>query len=273
MGRKIKDLNGQKFGKLIVLNQYYREKNKTFWKCQCQCGNIKYVYNGHLQSGHTQSCGCVRNEKSAQRLQRYQKENYEEWLLKTKNKNQINCINIKNIKDLTGKIYGYLQVLEITDQRKFKSVVWKCKCLNCNSICYMAQYELQLKHKISCGCINYKSKGEEKIRKILSDNNINFQTQKTFKTCKFLDSNALARFDFFINKQYLIEYDGIQHFMTNDQEKGYFNKKLINKIHQHDKIKNQWCKENNIPLIRIPYTKFDTLCLEDLLLETSNFKI
>ena len=31
------------------------------------------------------------------------------------------------------------------------------------------------------------------------------------------------------------------------------------------------CKENNIPLIRIPYTHLNKLCLEDLLLETSNF--
>jgi len=38
-------------------------------------------------------------------------------------------------------------------------------------------------------------------------------------------------------------------------------------------IKNQWCKENNIPLIRIPYTHLQDLCLEDLQLETSQFII
>jgi hypothetical protein len=37
-------------------------------------------------------------------------------------------------------------------------------------------------------------------------------------------------------------------------------------------FKNQWCKENNIPLIRIPYTHFEDICLEDLLLE-SKFRI
>ena len=30
-------------------------------------------------------------------------------------------------------------------------------------------------------------------------------------------------------------------------------------------FKNNWCKINNIPLIRIPYTKFNTLTLNDLL--------
>jgi hypothetical protein len=38
-------------------------------------------------------------------------------------------------------------------------------------------------------------------------------------------------------------------------------------------IKNQWCKENNIPLIRIPYTHLKDLSIEDLILETSKFKI
>jgi len=38
-------------------------------------------------------------------------------------------------------------------------------------------------------------------------------------------------------------------------------------------IKNQWCKNNNIPLIRIPYTHLQNLCLEDLQLETSKFII
>ena len=34
-------------------------------------------------------------------------------------------------------------------------------------------------------------------------------------------------------------------------------------------FKNIWCKKNNIPLIRIPYTKLNNLKLEDLLLDTS----
>jgi hypothetical protein len=40
---------------------------------------------------------------------------------------------------------------------------------------------------------------------------------------------------------------------------------------EHDSFKNQWCKDNNIPLIRIPYTHLKDLCLEDLLLETSKY--
>ena len=41
----------------------------------------------------------------------------------------------------------------------------------------------------------------------------------------------------------------------------------------HDTYKNRWCKDNNIPIIRIPYTHLDNLELSDLLLETSPFKL
>ena len=62
---------------------------------------------------------------------------------------------------------------------------------------------------LSCGCL--KSKGEEKIIKILKDNNISFEKEKKFDFCIF-ENGSYPRFDFFIENQYLIEYDGIQHF-------------------------------------------------------------
>ena len=36
-------------------------------------------------------------------------------------------------------------------------------------------------------------------------------------------------------------------------------------------IKNEWCRANKIPLIRIPYWHYDDLCIEDLKLETSKY--
>lgn len=44
-------------------------------------------------------------------------------------------------------------------------------------------------------------------------------------------------------------------------------------IQKRDEYKNNWCKEHHIPLIRIPYTHKNNLCLEDLLLETSKFVV
>jgi hypothetical protein len=115
------------------------------------------------------------------------------------------------------------------------------------------------------------SKGEIKITALLTANNISFIREATFGTCLFEDTGYPARFDFYINDKYLIEFDGEQHFNPNSgywkMEDGWFEK-----IQARDKFKNDWCKENNIPLIRIPYTKLDTLCIEDLMLETTEFR-
>lgn len=75
---------------------------------------------------------------------------------------------------------------------------------------------------------------------------------------------------FFVNNQYLIEFDGIQHFFATSDR---FCSEEVEKIKQRDAYKNQWCKENNIPLIRIPYTHLKDLVIEDLLLETTSFLV
>ena len=82
-----------------------------------------------------------------------------------------------------------------------------------------------------------------------------------------------ARFDFFIQNSYLVEYDGSQHFNYSSNDKGWNTKEQFEKTQQRDAYKNQWCKDNSIPLIRIPYTKLDTLCIEDLMLETTEFRV
>ena len=113
----------------------------------------------------------------------------------------------------------------------------------------------------SCGFCCENSHGNLKISKILEEANIPYEREKRFLDCK--DKSYLP-FDFYIDDKYLIEYDGKQHFKS----EGFFD---YESTHRHDLIKNQWCKDNNISLIRIPYTHYDNLCLEDLLLETSNF--
>ena len=68
--------------------------------------------------------------------------------------------------------------------------------------------------------------------------------------------------DFFINNQYMLEYDGEGHFF----QVGNWN---FEKQHQYDLIKNKYCFDNNIPLIRIPYDAEYTI--DDLKLETTRF--
>lgn len=64
MGRKIKNIEGLKVGRLTVLSEYKRENGLTFWKCICNCENksIKFIQYSNLISGKTTSCGCYQEE-------------------------------------------------------------------------------------------------------------------------------------------------------------------------------------------------------------------
>jgi len=98
-------------------------------------------------------------------------------------------------------------------------------------------------------CSHY-SKGEFRIKKYLQDNNINFIKEKTFNDCLSENNNRL-RFDFYIpNLNIIIEYDGIQHFIPVKRFGGI---KGLEQNQLRDKIKNEYCKLNNIKLLRICY--------------------
>lgn len=59
----IKDLTGQRFGRLVVLKETdQRCNNRVIWECLCDCGNKHYVQSGSLLSGRTRSCGCLAAE-------------------------------------------------------------------------------------------------------------------------------------------------------------------------------------------------------------------
>lgn len=63
-GSGFKNLKGEKFGRLTVLD-IDEEKSKPkiiYWKCRCDCGNIKSILRSQLTSGKTQSCGCLQKE-------------------------------------------------------------------------------------------------------------------------------------------------------------------------------------------------------------------
>ena len=119
-----------------------------------------------------------------------------------------------------------------------------------------------------------KSMGEKLITQLLENNNHNYIKEFSFSNCRFLDTNRPAKFDFYVDDKYIIEFDGKQHFQP-ERFNNYIMKEealsIFVKTKQHDEFKNQWCKDNNVPLIRIPYTHLDDLCIEDLIPETSTF--
>lgn len=60
---QLKDLTGQRFGRLEVIEQAGRSKSKhIMWLCRCDCGKRKVVMGNHLTSGRTKSCGCFMDE-------------------------------------------------------------------------------------------------------------------------------------------------------------------------------------------------------------------
>lgn len=68
MTRKVIDLTGMHFGRLVVLRRDGSDSNGSAkWLCRCECGNIKSVRSNRLRSGYTQSCGCLAREVSAKK--------------------------------------------------------------------------------------------------------------------------------------------------------------------------------------------------------------
>lgn len=108
-------------------------------------------------------------------------------------------------------------------------------------------------------CTN--SKGENSINNFLLENKINFIKGKSFDGCKF--KNKL-RFDFYLpDNNMCIEYDGVQHFEPIE----YFGGKdslISNRI--KDEIKNKWCSDNSVKLLRISYREN----IEDILKKLFN---
>ena len=58
----MQDLTGKKFGRLTVLELAYKKGYEKYYKCQCECGTIKYIRSNSLTCGHSLSCGCLHSE-------------------------------------------------------------------------------------------------------------------------------------------------------------------------------------------------------------------
>lgn len=232
---KHKDLVGQKFGKLTVIEATSeRRHGSVVWKCLCDCGNPNPVYatTEGLRVGDNTTCGCSNKARD-----KFAKEN------------RINLI---------GKRYGRLLVLKDTDQRTpHGNVMWECLC-DCGNKILVSTNHLQSGNTKSCGCLEGQSVGELKIFQLLKENNIRFKTQYSFPDL------PKKRYDFAILDEndspiQLIEFDGEQHFL----ETNFFPMSLEEQK-ARDEMKTQFAKEKNIPLIRIPYWKRENLIFEDL---------
>ena len=237
MGKKL-DLTGQKYNRLTVIKESSKRDSSgcVMWECQCDCGNITYASSNALRSNHKRSCGCL-------------------------NKEQVTQLGYNNCEDITGLKFGKLTVISKSDIRKDRKVCWNCIC-DCGNQYIVSGVSLRNGDTQSCGCL--KSMGEQKISDLLRKNNISYEREKIFEDFK------PYRYDFYVNNNYIIEYDGKQHFQ--DYNWGSESHSL-KESQVRDNLKNEYCYHNNIPIIRIPYTHLNALTLEDLLLETTKFLV
>lgn len=171
--------------------------------------------------------------------------------------------------DSFGKLLEDLNLLWIWSDKNEKSLyeytvmtkqkAW-FKCLDEKH----EDYYRNINNSVTCNfrCPNCQSsKGEIRINEYLKTNNINFKSQYRIRECK--DKRALP-FDFaiFLNNELhsIIEYDGMQHSIPVNFS-GSLKDMMANfeLTQKRDKIKNDYCNENNIKLIRIPYTDYDNI--------------
>lgn len=98
------------------------------------------------------------------------------------------------------------------------------------------------------------SKGEDSIMIFLNENNISYIREKIFNECKH---ERVLPFDFYLPDHNLcIEYDGEHHYNT---YKHFGGEDRLHLTQHRDSIKTQYCIDNNIQLLRIPYWDFNNI--------------
>jgi len=122
---KFIDLIGQRFERLVVIERVENTKTgKARWKCLCDCGNYALVSGTELRNGHTKSCGCLHKDVAQ-----------------------------KRIKNLVGKKFNRLLVIEKNNNKKNKRITWNCLC-DCGNYVTVNSNNLISGNTKSCGCLN-----------------------------------------------------------------------------------------------------------------------
>ena len=101
------------------------------------------------------------------------------------------------------------------------------------------------------------SKGEKAVEKWLKENNIIYDPQMDLAN---LGCDRHLRFDFYVylpelNKYAAVEFDGIQHFYP--IRKNWKGRKNFKTVNERDRVKDSFCKDQCIPLLRIAYNDYD----------------
>ena len=220
--------------KVIKMSDRRRRNKDAYYWCECiHCGKEHEILGMDLKRGHKKYC-----ENPECRLKRG---------LGHKGGG-------KRI-DLTGQTFGKWKVLEYSHTNSCGEIYYLCEC-SCDKHTRRPVLAKNLRRGTSksCGC-KTSSKGEDKIAEILNELNIKYLYDTTNLNCINPKTKAKLRFDFFLPAyDCCIEFDGEQHF----EECSRCKDTLVDRQYR-DNVKNDFCKEHNIKLIRIPYFDYDKL--------------
>lgn len=224
---------GKKFGRLTIIDIDYSKK-PSIAKCKCDCGNEIHIYKADVVSGHTQSCGCLQSDRTS----------------------ESNTKDFSDIKSESGVI--------IVDKAYKKNGVWwwNCICPICNNIFQALPAKVIKNNTTSCGCKIQSSK-ERIIENILKSIGVSYSKEKRFSDCKY---KYTLPFDFAVYNddgsiRLLIEYDGEQHFKPVNFYGGI---STFSKTQIRDNIKNKYCVDKNIKLLRLNYKNTNKEILEQI---------
>lgn len=203
-------------------------KASDLYHFQCQCGNIfERRFSKFKDSNQTKCKQCSKRSM--------------------KNILSLNYEDIKNF--ILSKGCELLSKEYVNNETK---LMIKCKC---GEVFYRDYSHFKDSKSYYCDvCTHGLSKGELIINEILERSYVDFIRQYTFDNCR---TTRPLPFDFYLpTYNCCIEFDGKQHYET-----GKFGKTLVDlmNIKYRDNIKTNFCKNNNIKLIRIPYWEFNNI--------------
>ena len=218
------DLTGKRFGYWTVLYQNgHNRSGGITWRCRCErCGEEYDVDGGNLRSGQSAMCAACSSKVNGEKLRA----------------------------NLIGQRFGMLSVMDFAFVKN-NNTYWHCKC-DCGNEVDVSVGGLTSGNTRSCGCW-HRSHAEDITENILSKYSYEYQSQVKFKGLTGI-GRAMLSYDFGLYENgelyALVECQGQQHYRPVDLFGGdeQYEIQCL-----HDELKQEFCEENHILLITIPY--------------------
>jgi hypothetical protein len=219
----------------LIEDKLYKTDKGWLMTCKCLLCGMEVIgvnlYN--IINGKSRNCGCARKKQLSESKR------------------------IHTVESLSQQKFGRLTVVEEAGRDSYGKIQYKCIC-DCGNETIVLGNSLLQNHVVSCGCL--RSKNNSNISQILSKLGYDAVQEKYIK----LYNNEISgiRFDNYIEELNLaIEYDGEGHFIPIDWAgKGEeWAIESLQSTQRRDEIKNNYCFENGIELLRISYLEIDDI--------------